>query len=140
MPLVRYSPLSELQKIENDFDKLWRGGPSLLSTFSEPATMDMYEEKGKLIAEFTLPNFKKDEINVNTDQGVLEVSAEHKEKNEDKGQRRYYYRESSDQYLRRVTLPDGVNTEKSEAHFKDGVLKITMPYTKPKKAKEIAIK
>lgn len=140
MPLVRYNPMSELQRMENDLDKLWRSGPSLLSTFSEPATMDMYEENGKLVTEFTLPNFKKGEISVSTDQGVLEVSAEHKEKKENKDQRRYYYRESNDQYLRRVALPEGVNAQKSTANFKDGVLKITMPYSKPKKAKEIAVK
>jgi HSP20 family protein len=140
MQLVRYSPLREMQKMEQDLDKFWQNGWGSLPAFTETSTMDMYEENGNLVAEVSLPNFKKDEVKVTTDEGMLEVSAEHKEEEEKKGKRRYFFRESSNQYLRRVALPEGVKADKADASFKDGVLKVAMPMATQKTAKAIAVK
>lgn len=140
MQLVRYNPFRELQKMERDLDKLWENGWGMMPTLTEASAMDLYEENGNLVAEVNLPNFNKDEVKVTTDEGVLEISAEHKEEEEKKGKRRYYFRESSNSYFRRVALPEGVKADKAEANFKNGVLKITMPTTTPKKAKTVAVK
>ncbi len=138
--LVRYNPIRDLQTMKRDFDNFWGSDWSLFPAITETASMDIYEEDGKMIAEVNLPNFEKDEIKVTTDEGVLEVSGEHKEKEEEKGKRRYYMREISNQYLRRVPLPEGVRADKTEAEFKDGVLKITMPTEPKKEAKKVTIK
>lgn len=140
MQLVKYDPLREMQKMERDLGKLWQNGWGLFPTPTETSTMDLYEEDGNLVAEVSLPNFKKSEVKVATDGGVLEVSAEHKEEEEKKGKRNYYFRESSNSYFRRVALPEGVKADKAEASFKDGSLKVTMPMTTQKKAKAITIK
>ena len=139
MQIVRYDPFRELYKMENDLDKFWQSNWGLLPSLGEVSAMDLYEEDGKLIAEVSLPNFKKDEIKITSENGVLEVSAEHKEKKEDKTKRRYYFRESSNQYLRRVTLPDGVKADKVEAEFKNGVLKVSMPVSKTSKIESKAV-
>ncbi len=141
MQLIRYNPMRDLQKMQQDFDKFWSADWSLLpATTTEVAPMDLYEEDGKMIAEINLPNFTKDEIKVSTNNGMLEVSAEHNEKEEDEGNRRYYMRESSNRYLRRVALPERVNTDQTLAEFKDGVLKITMPAKPDRESKEVAVK
>ncbi len=141
MQLIRYNPMRDLQKMQQDFDKFWSADWSLLpATTTEAAPMDLYEEDGKMIAEINLPNFTKDEIKVSTNDGMLEVSAEHNEKEEDEGNRRYYMRESSNRYLRRVALPERVNTDQTSAEFKDGVLKITMPAKPDRESKEVAVK
>lgn len=129
-----------MQRLERDLDKLWENSWNPLPKFSEVSAMDMYEENGHLVAEVNLPNFKKNEVQVTTEEGVLEISAEHKEKEEDKGRRHYLFRESSNQYLRRVTLPEGVKTEKTNATFKNGLLKVTMPIAATKRTKAIAVK
>lgn len=140
MQLVRFNPFRDLQKMEQDLDKLWENGWGLLPSMTEASAMDMYEADGKLVAEVSLPSFNKDEIKVTADSGVLEVSAEHQEKEETKGKRRYYLRESSNQYVRRVMLPEGVEADKAEASYENGLLKITMPMATPKQAKTIALK
>ena len=142
MQLVRYNPLRELDNMERELDKVWEKGWGLVPAYGESTSMDLYEEDGRLVAEVSLPNFKKEEIKVTTDKGVLEVSAEHKEKQENKNKRHYYIRESSNQYLRRVTLPEGVEESNVEAELKDGVLKISMPAAKAAKieAKAVPIK
>lgn len=140
MNLVPYSPFLDLQGVDRDFDRLWRSERSMLPSLVGASAMDMYEEKGDLAVEVSLPNFKKEEIKVATDEGVLEISAEHKEKDETKDKRRYYFHESSNRYFRRVVLPEGVKADKIKASFKEGVLKITMPMAAPKRTKAIDVK
>jgi HSP20 family protein len=140
MQLVKFDPLRDLQRMERDMEKLWENGWGMMPTFAEASAMDLYEEDGKLVAEVNLPNFKKDEVKVTFEEDTLAVSAEHQETKEDKGKRRYFFRESSNHYLRRVTLPQGVNTDKAEASFKDGNLKITMPMAAKKIGKTVAVK
>jgi len=140
MQLIKYNPFSEIQKIERDLDKVWNGDWSGMSSLTETATMDMYEENGNLVAEVNLPNFNKNEVRLTTNNGALDISAEHKDRKEEKDKRRYFFRESSSQYFRRVILPEGAKTENINATFKDGMLKISMPMATKEQAKTINIK
>ena len=139
MQLVKFNPFHDMQRMEQDLDKFWQANWDLIPTFTEATTMDMYEEDGRLVVETSLPNFKKDEVKVTANAGVLEVSAVHKEEEEKKGKRRYLFRESSNKYLRRVALPEGAQDDKTEASFKDGVLKVTMPMAARKEAKLVRV-
>ena len=127
--LVRYDPNREIRKMQKDFDKFWEDGWNLSSTLSDSSSMDIYEEDGKLVAELSLPNFDKSEIKITADDGILEVTAEHNEKVENKNKRHYYLRESNNQFFRRVALPEGVKPKSVDAEFKNGLLKISMPNT-----------
>lgn len=140
MQLIKYNPFSELQKMEHDMEKFWENGWSLPGLFIDNTPIDMYEEDGKLIAELSLPNFKKEEVKVTTDDGILEISAEHKEKEEKETKRRYLLRESSSQFLRRVALPEGAVGDEAEANLSNGKLTITMPMPSKKPAKTVTVK
>lgn len=140
MQVIKYNPLRELQKMEHDMEKFWENGWSLPGLFTDSAAIDMYEEDGKLFVELSLPNFKKEEISVTADDGVLEISAEHTEKEEKKNKRRYLLRENSSQFLRRIVLPEGATGDKAEASLVNGKLTISMPIATKKPAKAISIK
>lgn len=141
MQLVKYSPLRELQIMERDLEKkLWENDWGLLPPLAETSTIDVYEENGNLVAEASLPNFNKSEIKVNIDGRTLEISAEHQEKEGGKTQRRYYFRESSNRYFRRVTLPEGVKVEAADASFKNGTLLVVMPKVATKSIKTVEVK
>lgn len=141
MQLIKYNPFHELQKMEQDMGRLWENSWNMFPALADTSAMDLYEENGNLVADVSLPNFKKDEINVTADEGVLEISAEHKEEEEKKSKRRYFFHESRNQYFRRVTLPEGAQADKVDASFKDGTLKVTMPMATPsRKAMSVTIK
>ena len=69
---------------------------------------------------------------------------EDEKKKEEKVERENYYRyeRSHGSFCRRFHLPDGIDTEKVKAHFKDGVLEVRLPKTEEakQKTKKIAIK
>jgi HSP20 family protein len=139
MQFVRYNPFDDLETLDQGIDKLWQNW-RLMPSLRESSPMDIYEENGNLVVKVTLPNFSKGEVKVSTDEGVLEISAEHTEKDEDKSKRRYLLRESSNRYLRHVTLPEGVKADKTKANFSNGTLTVLMPKQTPKKVKAVEVK
>lgn len=140
MQLVRYNPYKDIKKMEKDVEKFWSNDWNFPALLAETAAVDMYEEDGNLVTEMHLPQFKKEEISLNSDDGVIEVSAKHEEKQEKNTKRRYLMRESSNSYYRRITLPEGADGNKAEAEYKDGVLKLSMPMSTPNPPKQITIK
>ncbi len=140
MQIVRRSPFRELLDAEREFSKMLDQSWSSVPMFADVSAVDMYTEDGKLITEVSLPDFKKDEIEVAATSEGLEISAEHKEKEEKEAKnRRYLLRESSRSYWRRLSLPPEANTDEIKCALKDGKLTITMPIEEQKKTKPIRI-
>ena len=85
----------------------------------------------------------KDRLKLTVDDDVLTIngSVDKEKKIEDN---KFYCREVSKRsFSRSVNLPDGIDTSKITAEHKDGMLKISMPYTSiedKQKAKLIDIK
>lgn len=140
MQLVRYNPFRELLDTEKEINRLLNRGWSWMPSFIDVSTVDMYVEKSKLFIEASMPQFKKDEIKVNATDDGLEISAEHEEK-EEKGEKEkeYTLRESSQSYLRQLSLPEGANKDEIKCTFKDGKLTITMPVKEQAKTKTIKV-
>lgn len=138
MQLIRYNPMRDLFGFDKELDKLFTTGWPVVS-LPEDSTVDMYTEEGKLITEVALPNFKKEEIKVSANDDVLEITAEHTEKEENSSKREYLLCESNRSYRRRLSLPDGADTDEMAASFQDGKLVITMPFEAEKEAKQIEI-
>ncbi|HOI18740.1 MAG TPA: Hsp20/alpha crystallin family protein [Candidatus Woesearchaeota archaeon] len=99
---------------------------------------DIYETEKEVIAEVELPGLTKNDIKVNVCEDSLEIKAETKKekKDEDKKQGIYRYERNFSGFYRQFSLPSEVDSEKSVAEYKDGVLKITMPKLKIKETKK----
>jgi HSP20 family protein len=145
MRLVRWDsdPFAGLTSLHSQLDDIFntmvapmakQGAPSL------PA-MDVYNEDDKqLVVEVHAPGFDKDDIELNVHEGVLEIRGEHKEKEEDKNKKRnYMVRESQASFYRRIALPKNADGDKVEAHFDNGLLKVSIPFKELPKPKKIAI-
>ena len=92
-----------------------------------------------MIATAEMPGLEKQDIKINVSEDRLEISAEtqREEKKEEKG---YIYRERrSGSYYRAITLPSPVDSDKSKASYKNGVLEIKMPKTEIKKKTPLKI-
>ena len=72
---------------------------------------------------------KKDELDVNVTENMLTISG--KKEKEEKVERENYYRyeRSHGSFLRKFELPRGIDLEKIDAHFEDGVLQVKFPKT-----------
>jgi HSP20 family protein len=139
MQLTPYDQVRELQRMESEFDMFlshddWHQSVS----GHEASSMNLYTEDDQLVAEFSLPQFKKSEVKATIGQNMLEVVAAHHETSEDT-HKHYLHHETSSQYFRRVSLPSGADTANMRASFKDGILRVTMPFNEDSDGTEIAI-
>jgi HSP20 family protein len=140
------SHFSEMERMMEDFFRrpfsmfpaIW---PNM--GFSEeelsPA-VDIFEQDDAVVVKAELPGMKKEDINVELNDGVLRITGE--KKREEKVEKKDYYRleRSVGSFERRISLPSGIETEKTKASFKDGVLEIQIQKTEKAKKKERKIK
>ena len=140
------SPFSEMERMMEDFFRrpfsmfpaIW---PNM--GFSEeelsPA-VDIFEQDDAVVVKAELPGMKKEDINIELNDGVLRITGE--KKREEKVEKKDYYRleRSVGSFERRISLPSGIETEKTKASFKDGVLEIQIQKTEKAKKKERKIK
>jgi HSP20 family protein len=72
---------------------------------------------------------------VNLTDGRLTIRGEKKEEKQDEG-KDYWHRESSyGSFTRAISLPEGLDSDKIDAHFRNGVLSISIPRREEARAK-----
>jgi len=100
-------------------------------------THDVIENDDEYIVKMELPDVKKEDVNVSTENGELSVEAERIKDKKLKYVRNELY---EGKYKRLFLLPDNVSTD-IEAELVDGILTITIPkiIDKTKKRKKIVI-
>jgi len=91
--------------------------------------------------EIAAPGMKKDDFKVNVNEGVLKISAEHKEENEEKKKNYTRQEYSYNTFERSFTLPDNARDDNIKATYEDGVLLLSIEKKtlSVSKAKEITI-
>jgi HSP20 family protein len=143
MAIVTFDPFKQLEAWQKALDDLWGQPTHTASQALTTPVSDVYTEgegdKQTLVVEAHLPNFHKEEVDININEGMLEIRADHREKEEDKKKRRYVLRESTFNFYRRIGLPKNIDTSKIKADFNEGVLRIKVPFKELPKPKKIAI-
>ncbi|GFN40414.1 MAG: SHSP domain-containing protein [Marine Group I thaumarchaeote] len=92
---------------------------------------DLIDEGRKYVAHIDLPGINKQEINLKVTENSIEVSAIHKQHEEEK-KKNYLRKERSEvSYHRILTLPSNVVPNKAKAKFTNGTLNIEVPKTVP---------
>jgi HSP20 family protein len=111
---------------------------------SRAMRMDAFIKDDRFNVITDMPSLSKDDIEVSVQDGLLSVKGEKKteKKTEDAGSNYYLNERSGMSFARTISLPEGVDADKAEVEFKDGVLSISMPVkTLPKpKVKRLVIK
>ena len=139
--------------VRNDpFDILNLRIPAFGSAFNTPffhgfdsnegnLALDVSENAdGQVVVRAPLPGFKKEDIDVQINNGVLSIKAERKEEKETKNEK-YYRKECSwGSVSRAVSLPGIVASDKVNAELKDGVLELRIPQAESARPKKIVIK
>jgi HSP20 family protein len=92
------------------------------------------EDDQKFEIELAAPGFSKDEIKINLEHNVLEISAE--QKHEKKEEKKNYTRKefNYNSFSRSFQLPEGINTDSINADYKEGILKLILPKKEVAKA------
>ncbi len=112
------------QPVVSLFDQFFN---SSMNDMTKYYPANIYDTDNAFVIEMPAAGFAKEDIKVNLEQQTLTISAEMKEENEVKDEK-YLRREFTKSSLSKsFILPKSVDTDKINADYQNGILKITLP-------------
>lgn len=120
----------------------FEGNLSELGLAAKLPSVNITENNEEYTIQLAAPGLEKKDFKIEVENNMLTVSAQkEQEANEEKG--KYRRREFSyHSFSRSFQLPENSDGDKIDAHYQDGILKLTLPKkeaTLPAPKKEIAI-
>ena len=136
LTLFKRDPLKLFENVFND-----NVSPFFSSIVAPSFKVDISEDDTAVFIEADMPGVQKEDIKVSMEDDVLTISAERTQKEEEKKKGYHRVERSWGSLSRSFTVGENVDTEKIEAAYDNGVLKIKVPKIepKPKTGKEIPV-
>jgi HSP20 family protein len=132
--LVRPEPFStEFNRL---FNSLW---DQPLASERWVPSMDLVETEDHYLLKADLPGMKQDDVAIEFNDGTLTISGERKAEYERKEKGFFRLERSFGKFSRSLTLPDGIDPDRIDATFHDGVLEVTIPKPEQRKPRRIAV-
>jgi len=101
--------------------------------------MDLVEAEDHFVLKADLPGLSEGDVNIEVQDGTLTISGERKAEHEQREKGWYRIERSFGSFNRSLTLPDGVDPDRIEASFSDGVLEVRVPKPEERKPRRISI-
>lgn len=141
--IIRREP-SEFLSLRDAMDRLF--DDSFLRPFGDggwsgsvvPA-VDVAETNDKIVVITTVPGMKPDDIKITLTGDVLQISGEAKAATELIDATYHVHERRLGSFSRAISLPTPVLSDKAEAEFENGVLKLTLPKAEEARPKAIKI-
>jgi HSP20 family protein len=115
----------------------WRRTPG--EELAWAPSMDMWEKEDSYTLRFELPGVKPEDVDISMSGDTLTIKGD---RNPPSGIKEEEWQASEVCYgpfSRSITFPMGVNAEKIEANFENGILEIHIPKTEEAKPKQIKV-
>jgi HSP20 family protein len=144
-PFREIAPFWDFERMRTEMDRLWdsffergalRGGdgnewlPSL----------DVAETKNEIVVKAEVPGLEPRDIDISLSDGLLTIKGEKKQEREEKEESYHLVERSYGSFARSIRLPNEVQSDKINASYKNGVLKVVLPKSEEAKKKEVKIK
>ena len=126
--LMRSDPLRELER--------WT---QLLGTPARPTVMpmDAWREGDQFIVEFDLPGVASESLNLDVERNVLTVHAERPEL--EAGREMLSAERPRGVFSRQLFLGESLDTDRIQASYQDGVLRLAIPVAEAAKPRRIEV-
>lgn len=143
MVLRRWEPFSEMRRMQENMERVWRGSYVNQDNNTEieewAIPLDVVEEGDSILVHASMPGVNPDDIDVTVENDVLtikgrsSVEREHKEGNYLMKERR------TGSFHRSLRLPDTVDADRAVSHYEQGILTVTLPRIEAKKARKLTV-
>lgn len=128
-----FDPFNDLQNYREAIRQLLEGGwvlprdlmPSAMNAIVVP--VDVIDNGPELIIKASLPGVRPEDVMVTVLGDTLTIKADVPEEDDLRGATYLRRERRAVAFVRSITLPVSVESERSEAHFKNGVLTLTLP-------------
>jgi HSP20 family protein len=115
--------------------------PALFSEKDEwsPA-FDIAENDKEFVVSAELPGIDIKDVEISISDGILSVKGEKKHEKEDKGEGYHRIERRYGSFHRSFRIPGKLESDKVDASYKDGILKVLLPKAEGTETKKIEIK
>lgn len=125
---LNFDPFREIDRVT---DSLLRHGPRLMP-------VDLYREGDRYVLEADLPGVDPGSVDIDVDGQLLTIRAERTLGAADSV--KWLSRERmTGTFLRQLNLGQGIDTERIEANYTNGVLRVTIPVSERAKPRKIEV-
>lgn len=132
--LIRFDPFRDLDRLSQE---LWE---QATGTWAARMPMDAVRRGDDVEITFELPGVDPESIDVEVENNVLTVRAERREEHERRDGDEVLVRERRfGRYSRQISLGDNLDTDKLEATYQDGLLKVTVPVAEQARPRKIEV-
>lgn len=144
--IMEWRPFREVSKLRREMDRLWEdyfgpGRKALRPMEMEwMPSVDVSETEDKVVVKAEVPGMEAKDIDISLSGDVLTIKGEKKAEKEESGENFHLVERSYGSFSRSLRLPVGVEADKIEASYKQGVLTVTCPKKEEVKTKAIEIK
>jgi HSP20 family protein len=123
------------------FGRSWPASPTWRGTTSYgwAPQVDVFQKDNELTIRADLPGLKKEDVSVEVTDDAVTIHGDRRHESEEEREGYYRSERSYGSFYRVVPLPEGAITEQAKAHFRDGVLEITLPVPPAAKGRRLEI-
>lgn len=145
MELMPWRPFGGLTSLRREMDDLWDrffGEKPVPTRFTGEwlPSVDVSETEDKVLIKAELPGLDAKDVSVSMSGDLLTIKGEKKKEEEEKDEHHHYIERYYGSFQRSFRLPVNIQSDKIEASFEKGVLKVILPKAEEAKKKEIEIK
>lgn len=141
--LTRWNPWQDVFDVQREMNDLLR---QTFGTWSFPQraqlawapAIDVFSREGDLVVRAELPGIDpENDVEISLQGGFLTIAGERRQ--EQRSEEGGYYRAETTygSFRRQIAVPDGVEAEKIQASYRDGILEVVVPkaveLTQPKR-------
>jgi len=142
--IVRWEPFRDMMALREAMEGMVEEGlvraPAPFAGWAPGGlAVDMYETDESVVIKTAIPGVNAEEIGVSVTGDTLTIRAETKEETEIERENYLRRERRFGSCCRTVTLPGGLEAEKAEADYTDGVLTLTFPKAEEVKPKSIKV-
>lgn len=137
----RGTGLSRTRDLREEMDRLFDSmlGTPTRSWSSWTPAADLYETDSAYAVELELPGFRREELDVKVERGILTISGRREAESEDGGQTYHLRERSVGRFTRSFSLPTALDADQVSATFDDGILRVELPKTAESKPRQIEV-
>ena len=140
----RWDPYREMMVLRNSMDRVVDRelalAPNSRKSFKWSVALDVVESEDEYLVKASLPGINPEDLEITFEDNRLTIKGESKEE-EEIDEARFHLRERRfGRFTRSIKLPSGIESEKIEANYDKGVLKLHLPKVEEVKPKKIMIK
>ena len=144
MNVIRWEPFGAMDDMFNRFPSMFERWARLSGSGEKGAgwspSVDISETDQEYLIRADLPAVRKEEVSVTVEDGMLTVSGERRQKQEQKDEKFHKIESFYGSFSRSFSLPENTNPSAIRAESKDGVLTIHVPKAKAEAKKPTTIK